>query len=130
MLHCICQGDPPQYPHESVERCFGDCTSSPAARACPVADSSQGKRNERIMKKVWACTALTAGFVCLLAFSQRGGDSASESLVQEGIFTPGVQVTLVPRAVPSARQATTQSLADVAMGTHGTGSNGMYVPIT
>jgi hypothetical protein len=81
-------------------------------------------RNEG-MKKVWVCTALTAGLVCLLVLSQRGRDSASESLVQEGIFTPGVQVTLEPRAVPSARQATVQSLADVAMGTHGAGSNGM-----
>jgi hypothetical protein len=95
--------------------------AGPAARMLTL---HKRNRNEG-MKKVWVFTALTAGLVCLLVLSQRGEDSSSESLVQEGIFTPGVQVTLVPRAVPSARQATVQSLAEVAMGSHGTGANGL-----
>jgi hypothetical protein len=72
---------------------------------------------------LWGAPALTAGLFCLYVVSQLTNRT---SLVEEGIFTPGVQVTMVPQEVDSAtQQAPVQSLAEVATGSYGAGPNGM-----
>ena len=76
------------------------------------------------MRRLWGVSALIAGLICLYVGSQK---MSTTSLVQEGIFTPGVQVTMVPQEVGSVApvQAPVESLAEVATGTSGAGSNGM-----
>ena len=73
---------------------------------------------------LWGAPPLTAGLLCLYVLNNF---SNTTSLVQEGIFTPGLQVTMVPEQVDAAtqEQAPVQSLAEVATGTYGTGANGM-----
>ena len=68
--------------------------------------------------------ALCTGLILLYASSWSSHEEQADALVQEGVFTPGVQVN-IPQMYAQPQQPVFQSMADVAIGTNGAGSNGM-----